>query len=141
VKIYLAARYDRREEMLEYARQLREDGHEITSRWIYGHDVPDGLPPQESFRLHQQYAQEDLDDVYCSRVFILFSDPPGVGVRGGKHVETGYALALWKRCFVVGRRENIFHYLQEVELHETFDSVRELLRDHKESDDVEGLPF
>lgn len=80
MKNYLASRYDRREEMLKYAAELERDGHTITSRWIHGHEVPDELPVEESLRLHQQYAQEDLDDIAAADTFVLFSDPPGVSV-------------------------------------------------------------
>ena len=35
-RVYLAARYSRREEMADVAGQLRERGHEVTSRWHEG---------------------------------------------------------------------------------------------------------
>jgi hypothetical protein len=41
-RVYLAARYSRREELCRYADDLRAIGHTITSRWLDGnHQVDD----------------------------------------------------------------------------------------------------
>jgi hypothetical protein len=43
---------------------------------------------------------------------IIFTEIPNtVLATGGRHVEFGLALAHGKRVFVVGPRENVFHYL------------------------------
>ena len=36
MKIYLAARYSRIEELNVYAQELRDMGYEVTSRWLLG---------------------------------------------------------------------------------------------------------
>ena len=103
MKTYLAARYDRRKEMLKVATKLRELGHSITSRWINGsHTVASAL-----------CAEEDLEDIRNSDTLILFTDQPG---SGGRHVEFGYALALGLNIYVVGNRfpENIFQLLRVI---------------------------
>ena len=43
MKVYLAARYGRRLEMLEVAKRLEATGHEVTSRWIRGSTGARGL--------------------------------------------------------------------------------------------------
>lgn len=41
MKIYLAARYGRREELAGYRKELEAEGHIVTSRWLRGnHDLP-----------------------------------------------------------------------------------------------------
>lgn len=41
--------------------------------------------------------------------------------RGGRHVEFGMALALAKRCIVIGPRENVFHLLPQVEQYDSWE--------------------
>lgn len=107
MKLYLASRYDRREELVAIASVLQEQGHHVTSRWLGGHGQPDA-----------DSALYDLTDVIVADVLILFTEEPTAHVayaaRGGRHVEFGYALRAGKRMFVVGPRENIFHELRAV---------------------------
>ena len=58
---------------------------------------------------------------------LFYSEHPDTAtVRGGRHVEFGMALALGKPIFVYGHKENIFHYLPQVEHTENVvESLRE----------------
>ena len=56
----------------------------------------------------------DQEDVLAADALVCFTEPPGDGGSGGRHVELGMALALGRRVIVVGRREHIFHHLPEV---------------------------
>jgi hypothetical protein len=138
-RVYLAARYGRREEILGRAVELAEDGHTVTSRWLIGVQQWDaatmaaaaafeerGETPPEAAR----FAIEDWADLRSSDVVVLFTEPPGsgAGTRGGRHVEFGMAYALGKRCLVVGGRENVFHLLPAVEHHPTWERARRRLR-------------
>jgi hypothetical protein len=119
MRIYLAARYDRRHEMRDVARRLRAAGHAITSIWIEG--LHEGVPEVIS-------AIDDWDGVAEADCVVSFTEHPTDNVswaaRGGRHVEFGIGLALGKRLCVVGPRENIFHHLSGVEVYAT---VAELL--------------
>ena len=108
MKIYLAARYSRAEEMRIHAGVLERLGFQVTSRWIMG--VFDGPPLTVG-------AWGDHEDVRRADCLILFAETPGNGndSRGGYHVEFGLAYAMGKKIFVVGERENIFHYLPDVQ--------------------------
>jgi len=123
VKAYLAARYSRRAELCGYRDALEEIGYEVTSRWLDGgHDVM--LGAEDFSETCAQYAQEDLDDIDCAEVLILFTDPPGSEApRGGKHVETGYALGTMKPVWVVGPRTNLFYHLPNIHCYETWDDL------------------
>jgi len=138
-RVYLAARYGRREEILARAIELAGDGHAVTSRWLLGDQQWDaatlaaataleerGETPPEAAR----FAIEDWADLRAAEVVILFAEPPGstAGTRGGRHVEFGMAYALGKRCLVVGGRENVFHLLPGVEHHPTWERARRRLR-------------
>lgn len=103
MKIYLAARYERRTELAGYADRLRKLGHVVTSRWLAGNAE---LPVAAQ-------AEMDLADIDEAEVVVSFTEPPGVYSRGGRHVEFGYALARGKSLVIVGPAENIFHVKAE----------------------------
>lgn len=118
MRIYLAGRYGRREELRSYASELTSMGHTVTSRWLNGdHTIKDKALTDGTlaFKEAQRFACEDWNDVADSDSVISFTEPPhGTNSRGGRHVELGAALALKKGIIVVGFRENVFHYLPEV---------------------------
>jgi len=120
VRIYLAARYDRREELRAVAARLEAAGHEVTSVWIYG--LREGVSDLAA-------AVEDIDGVAVADCVVSFTEEPTAHVawaaRGGRHVEFGLALAMGKRLCVVGPRENVFHHLQQVELYPTIAALIE----------------
>ncbi len=113
MKIYLAARFVREAEMREAAAYLRARGHEITSRWIDGSHELEQFPTEaERTRL----ALEGWHDLSRADILIAFSEVPRTPdiSRGGRHVEFGLALARSKLVYVVGPKENVFHYLPVV---------------------------
>ena len=120
MKIYLAARYNRYQEMQSVAADLLAEGHTITSRWISGsHGASDSdVGGLELTR----FAEEDLEDLKTAHLVVSFTEEPKAltSSRGGRHVELGFALALGKRVIIIGSRENVFHYLPEVEHYDSY---------------------
>ncbi len=124
-RVYLAARYDRQQEMKALAETLEATGQfEVTARWIQGnHEMPQYVgqrpvadPTSEEERITKIIAEEDLIDLLLADTVISFTEKRDVGYnRGGRHVEFGIALAARKRLIIVGPRENVFHWLDEVE--------------------------
>jgi len=113
MKTYLAARFSRREEMEELASHLPWLGHECIARWVFGGE--EGLSRED-------IAELDLEDVRSCEMLILFTHPRGEPQPGGgRFVEFGYALALGKRCVVIGPRENIFMDAKGIEVYDTWD--------------------
>lgn len=118
MKIYLAARYSRIEEMNKVKTDLEKMGHTITSRWINGnHQIKDDELNSEAKRLKKLiFATEDLEDLESAECCISFTEEArSTNSRGGRHVEFGLALAMRQRCIVVGPIENVFHLLPVVE--------------------------
>jgi hypothetical protein len=114
MRIYLAARFGRWPEMTYRARDLQAHGHVVTSRWHQGIAKP--AHPRDRSLLSGdlcRVAQEDLGDIGRADAVILFTEY-GKHFAGGRHVEAGFALALNKRLFVVGPRENVFYHLPQV---------------------------
>lgn len=120
MKIYLAARFSRKPELCIYADQLRAAGHEVTSRWLGQDDEStyEELTPEGC----RKCAVHDIADVLRADCVISFTEPIGIpnSSRGGRHVEFGIAAASHKRLIVVGPCENVFHWLPEVWLFDTF---------------------
>lgn len=128
MKIYLASRYSRREEMVAAAALLVKHGHIVTSRWILGdHQVDDrGLSEQAHEAERTRFATEDYDDLRAADCTISFTEPPrSTSSRGGRHVEFGMAMALGQLCVVIGPRENVFHCLPKVVVLPAFDHFME----------------
>ena len=134
MKFYLAARYERHPGMRGVAAWLIGIGHTVTSRWISGAHGLEGTVGGES-QHNARMAKEDLSDIIAADCLIFFAEDPMVGVvRGGRHVEFGYALALGKRVIVVDYRENIFHWLPQVEFYSSWpDALHKLLTEQAEA--------
>jgi hypothetical protein len=123
-KVYIAARYTRKEEMKDVRDRLEFNGIEVTSSWL---DEPHSANTQlnelpDNHNAH--YAIADLVDIVRADEIIFFSESE-LTPRGGRHVEFGYALATAKEVTVIGPRENIFHYLGRVKVYETLDQYLE----------------
>jgi len=112
-RIYLSARYSRREEMLRFAEQVRKLGHEVTSRWIAGeHQCSEEDLLGDDLSLAIRFASEDWDDIEESTLVFAFTEEPRSAPNGGgRHCEVGIALAVGIPVVVVGPRENAFHAL------------------------------
>ena len=122
MKIYLAARYSRRTELRFCKAELESYGHIITSRWLTGER--DGNNDQLNDETINT-ALVDEEDVIAADVVINFTEEPRTPrTRGGRHVEFGIGRALGKQLVVIGPRENVFHYLPEVEQYDTWAQYR-----------------
>lgn len=117
IKIYLAARYTRMRELQGYRDILQGSGFTMVARWVNGeHEAYENDP-----HLRGRFAQEDLEDVERADWVINFTEEPRAhATRGGRHVEFGMAVALKKRLIVIGWRENVFHYLPQVEFYRSW---------------------
>lgn len=131
LKVYLAAPYGMKDEMLCRANELRAAGVIITSSWLNEPHAPTTQMHELTHEEHQVYAIQDVKDVVTADVLVFQTDPTKTIVRAGRHVEFGIAIAIgWLKrpmpIFVVGEDyENIFHHLPQV----THFASWELLRD------------
>ena len=95
MRIYLAARYSRREELCQYREQLRAMGHDVQARWLDGkhqisdkgtpigdhgealvEGVDDGSTQVSNIELRAKFANDDFEDVCGSELVINFTEPP-----------------------------------------------------------------
>ena len=139
MNIYLAAPYAARDDLRAgVVPALRKAGHEITSNWVFAeHKIHRGVldaAPEQTDDYTTRQVQLDLGDIDRSQIVLLFTSGfvmqhygllKAQTVSGGRHIETGYALALGKRIIILGQPENIFHrQLEQVDL---FNAVLPLL--------------
>ena len=130
MKIYIAARFSRQQECLVFAELLQGMGHVVTSRWIFPEFKHITLPEnsaEESARDKQRFATEDYNDVVRADTVISLTEPPRGNGRGGRHVEFGIGLGLQKRLIIVGPQENVFHFIQGVEVCKSIDDCLKLM--------------
>jgi hypothetical protein len=127
LKVYLAARYDRKEEMKAYREILQRDHNvKVTSNWLDEPTSPSSNMGEGTDIFYTMTACKDLMDVDAAHVVIFFSENPlQRWKRGGRHVEFGYALRADKTIWVVGPKENVFHYRPRVHHFETFEELVE----------------
>jgi len=129
MKIYITARYSRFEEMQGYAADIQAVGHEVTSRWIRGgHSVAEELQGPEADKLRAHFAHEDFDDIIVADAVVSFTEIPRGDSRGGRHVEFGMGVALYKHTVIIGPREHVFHHLPAVEVYPDFETFLYALR-------------
>ena len=104
MKFYLAAIYQRREELQGYMRRLEAAGHEVTSRWL-----------KEDFDDTDWYNQAFVDccDIAMCDLFIVFTEDKGYVGRGGKDFETGLAMGMAKPLLLIGPVQHQFYSLLE----------------------------
>lgn len=126
MRLYLAARYGRREELAEYAGLLRRHGHVVTSRWLDGdhQSLDTNLLHPANHDIAGKFLREDLEDLLSADTIVAFTEPPNGPSRGGRHVEFGVALARGLRLFVVGPRENLFYLAPGVRQYNSFDELQ-----------------
>lgn len=112
-KIYLAGRFSTQSLLKEYRNQLERAGFVCTSGWLDEKGPPEGkLGKDTGETSHAFNAERDLKDIRNSDLVILFTvDENTPTVRGGRHYESGFAAGLGKPLWLVGPRENVFHYL------------------------------
>ena len=124
MKIYLAARIGRKDEVRILEEKLCFHGFEVVSEWHKN----TGDDSDYSDRALKAFARLDLTAIEKSDIFVSLTETPGEEIpgasRGGRFVEMGYALAKGKRVCVIGPRENIFCLLPGVS---HFESVQEFV--------------
>ncbi len=85
MKIYIAARFGKKQEVRNLYELLKERGHEITLDWTTHEFIK---PFEDNQEIAEKYSVEDIEGVRNSDVFILLTDEAGTGM----YVELGAAI-------------------------------------------------
>lgn len=119
MNVYLAAPYAARDALRKCADDLTRLGHRCTSSWLNEtteiSDGTTGVAPAITDEQAAAHVRADLYDVGRSDALVVWTwkaaEPivTGGGNSGGRHVETGAAMAKGIPVVVIGEPENIFH--------------------------------
>lgn len=120
MKIYIAGH--NQEVAKEISELLKENGHEITSNWLY---KPFNRTNDHSIEERVNIAVEDYNDIVDADSVILISSPKRV--PGGKFVEAGIALGQRKPVYVIGHRENMLMWHPNII---QYDSIEDFMKDY-----------
>lgn len=126
--VYVAGWYNRREELLQLSRSLEQRGWNVTSRWLTRRqDIAADGKDTDNFHV---YAQEDIDDIDRSDVFILVSNEEGQLGGGGRHFELGYIYSTYRsndcaNIYTVGPFEHVFYALPGIGNFDTWEDLLE----------------
>lgn len=133
MKVYLAGMFSTQLQRRKDAEMLKAAGLEVTSRWLEERVKPTVTIKEVQDEYLAETAIIDLQDILAADAVVFFvpSDTELVDVpvrsaaRGGRHFEMGYAYAISKPIFVVGGRENVFHFLPSTNIQhfETLEAV------------------
>jgi len=111
ITLYLGAPFGDQGRMKQYRAALQKLGYQVRACWI-------DEPAKGDFAVDGNYlrrcAEKDVLDLWDATHFVVF---PGHGA--GHHTEFGLALARGIKLIVVGKKNNIFHYIKEVVHYET----------------------
>jgi nucleoside 2-deoxyribosyltransferase len=128
MKVYLAAGFSRKNEIAEKSQELENLGIVVTSTWPWEDAAPDSKLSDCTENELQKLARKDLNEILRSDALILFTQSPEESfVRGGRMVETGFALGTGKNVLVCGPKENIFFYLPEIRQFNTWEELKATL--------------
>ncbi|KKK68988.1 hypothetical protein LCGC14_2938560 [marine sediment metagenome] len=110
MKVYLAARFERRHEIRPVRDDLWKMGHEVVSTWFDEVARREDMPIDTFYK---KLALKDIAQIESADLFILDTEIPSE--RGGKEVEYGYAIGQFQRIMVwiVGPARNVFHQLAD----------------------------
>jgi nucleoside 2-deoxyribosyltransferase len=121
VTVYLAGPYAARDLLGRYARELEQIGYHVGTRWLAeDHSITPGTEGAAVDLADEQAAQHAMDDLadillaFTAASVLPADERVKRGTSGGRHIETGYALALNKPVVLVGDAENVFHRMPHV---------------------------
>jgi len=128
VKCYLAAGFSRKQEIAEKSQELENLGIKVTSTWPYEEMAGNAKLHEVTDEYLRTHARKDLNEIMAADAVILFTQDPLIPFcRGGRMHEAGFAQGCGKALMVCGPRENIFHYLPETIVFNTWEELKAVL--------------
>jgi nucleoside 2-deoxyribosyltransferase len=126
MRIYLAAAYQHKLKLREYAAQAEKCGIRVGAEWLKETAAPDSELSDSTSKQLAEYARQDWWDIGACDIFVFWAENPHKQPpRGGRLTELGFAISLGKKIVVIGEPENIFFYLPgiDIEFFHTWESA------------------
>jgi len=125
-KIYVAAKFEKKDEALNLMNVLKNNGYHITCDWTK-HEWPEHYQKQELYskniEITNAFAEADIKGVTDADIVIVLYH----GIKGpGMSFEMGYATALNKPVYIVGddtKEYSIFCHLNNFKHFEDIDAL------------------
>ena len=125
MKIYLAARFNKKQEVRDLYERFKKLGYEIAADWTLHKPIK---PYENNPKTAREYSLEDIDAVKNCDVFILITDEAGTGM----YVELGAAISSnlehgKPKIYVIGEytSRSMFYFHPSVNRRKTIDEVLE----------------
>lgn len=111
LKVYLASRWEDREEIITYRDYLvKHAGIECTARWLTPAHPRLRNKVTNDRKQARLIGTRDLEDIVRADAMIVFSPRKAHGNgTGGRHVECGIAIGRGMPILLCGIPENVFH--------------------------------
>lgn len=118
---FLTGPHTERERLTLAAAELQRIGYQQCARWLTAERQADPSATEpDPFAYGGRFAGDDIEDLERADVVVAVGPggfpqriPPAptaqLDLRGERHVEAGYAMALRKRVVIVGGVENTYH--------------------------------
>ncbi|MFH0805564.1 MAG: hypothetical protein V1901_01575 [Patescibacteria group bacterium] len=123
MKIYIASRFHKKEEVKKLYKLFINKGHKISSDWTLHKRIK---PYKENQEIASQYATEDVRGVKNSDIFIMISDEVGTGM----YTELGVAIASHvefnkPKIYIIGdhKERSMFHFHPSINLKNNIEEV------------------
>lgn len=119
-KVYIAASYPRKAEAAKLAKDMKKYvNYEVISGWMFedeGYTSDERVAESvgEMTVRMEAAALRDFDEVMECNLLVCLTDGDVQLTRGGRHSELGIALGMGKDVVIIGEREQVFHYHQDV---------------------------
>ncbi len=129
MKVYIAARFNKKQEVRHLYSKFKKLGHEIAADWTLHKLIK---PYENNVKIAREYSVEDINAVRNCDVFILLSDEAGTGM----YVELGAAISSnlehgKPKIYVVGDHisRSMFYFHPSVNRRKTIDEVLEEIKE------------
>ncbi len=123
MKIYIASRFHKKEEVKKLYKLFRDKGYEISSDWTLHKRIK---PYKKNQKIASQYATEDVNGVKNSDIFIMINDNAGTGL----YTELGVAIASYiefskPKIYIIGsyKDSSMFHFHPSINLKNNIEEV------------------
>lgn len=114
MKVYLASSFDLVTYVSDIAKSLESHGHKITVKWWHK-DFKKAIqkPDDEWYKdgQVQDISRRNFEGIETADCLILVAHPNEPKKFNGANIELGYALALKKPCFALGKLERSAMYV------------------------------
>jgi hypothetical protein len=118
LKVYIASRYEDRDEAIELKKWLEQHGFTVVAQWLTPKDDNQPMSKiKEDRALCGELGDRAVQDIFECDVLVAMSPRKAHGNgTGGRHVELGIAIGFQRGTVVLGEPENVFHFRKQTVL-------------------------